>query len=216
MSLADLSGVGVLRGRLTVPFSGLWHADLLLATDVVIAGGQTLTIAGAAWTCAYVRAVSFAGSRGVRVVGGTGGWRMPIPSKQYGMGTIPTLTVLTDAANACGEAVPVVDPSAPQTVGAAFLRQSGPASTVLQQVLGDAWWMDPTGTVQTAPRAGTIASRFDAMAVDGAEGLYEIATEAPNDWMPGASFSGPTVTGVISRVMVQIEPERLRVEVMVS
>ena len=215
MSIADLSGVGVLRGRLTVPFAGLWHADLLLATDVSVAGGQTLTIAGVAWTCAYVRAVSFSGSRGVRVVGGTGGWRTTIQAKQYGMGTISTLTVLTDAANACGEIVPVVDPSAPQTVGAAFLRQSGPASTVLQQVLGDAWWLDRTGTVQTAPRAGTIASRFDAMTVDGAEGLYEIATEAPNDWMPGASFSGPTVSGTISRVMMRLDPDRLRVEVLV-
>jgi hypothetical protein len=215
MSLADLSGIPIVSGRLTVPFSGLWHADLVLAQAQDVSGLQTLNFAGVTWQCAYVRAIDFSGERGVRVVAGRGGWRTTIPAKQYGSGLIATATVMNDAALACNELAPVLDPGQPQTLGSAWDRQSGPASDVLQRILGSAWWADRNGVVQSSARSGTVSSPFQAMHVHGASGIYEIGSDSPNDWMPGVSFSGPTVSGVVSRVMHWIERDRLRTEVMV-
>jgi len=218
MPFADLSGVMVHRMRLTVPFSGRWHADLALVTNTDVSGPQILNIVGIPWSCAYVRAIDFSGERGIRVVAGTGGWAQTIASKQYGPGPpqVTTQMVVNDAALACGEPSPVLDPSVPATIGNAFLRQSGAAAAVLNAILGSAWWIGSSGVVQTAPRGGTVASPFYAERVDGATGVYVIATESPQDWTPGISFAGPTVSGIVSRVTHVIDRDKLRTEVMVA
>lgn len=217
MALADLSGIPIVHGRITVPYSGLWHADLALATPTDISGAQTLHFAGAAWICAYVRAIDFTGDRGVRVVGGFGGWRTTIPAKQYGGGTVGTIMVLSDAAGVCGESTPILDTSVPASVGPGWARQFGLASQVLYQILGANWWMGTTtGVVSGGTRTfGVISSPFQALAVKGASGVYEIGTDSPNDWQPGLTFDGPTATATISRVTHIITPDKLRTEVMV-
>lgn len=215
MSFADLSGVLVHRLMLTIPWSGRWHADMSLVDATDISGPQTLNLVGVPWACAYVRAIDYAGDRGVRVVAGAGGWSTTIRDKQYGDGVIATSTVCNDAALACGEVSPVIDASLPPTVGAAFLRQRGPAVTVLQEVLGDGWWTDTTGRVQTKARNGTISSAFTVTKVDGASGIFEIGTSSPNDWMPGVTFTAPTVSGTVSRVTHIIDRNRVKTEVVV-
>lgn len=216
-SFCDLSGILVTAMQLVVPWSGLWHLDVSLtgAHGAMPTGPQTLNFIGQPWACAVVREIDFAGQLGVRLVAGTGGWSQTIPAKQYGAGAISTQTVCTDAALACGEVAPVVDASVPPTLGGAFLRQRKAASLVLNQVLGDFWWADTTGTVQTKPRAGTVSSAFVASKVIGAEGWYEIATEFPGDWNPGVAFSGPTVSGTVSRLTHVIGRDTLRTEVLV-
>jgi hypothetical protein len=216
VSLATLSSsdgttsTAVLTGRLVLPFSGLWHVDVELISEVVVAGSQILTFVGTDWACFPVRSVSFTGRTGVRLVAGKGGWRgTPIPAKQYASGS--TVSQVTgDAALACGETSPVIDSSVPNTVSQGYCRPAGLASLILQEVLGDLWYADNTGVVQTASRSGVISSSFQALSVAGAQGIYEIGTDDPNSWLPGASFSGPTVTGIINRVEHVIKPDSLR------
>ena len=215
MSLATLNGTPIYEGRITWPYAGIWHADLKLTEAIDTSGPQVLLFAGLPWACAVVRAIDFSGSRGVRVVGGTGGWRTTIPAKQYGQGLVTTLHVMTDAALACREVPPVLGPLVPLTVGSGYCRPNDAASYVLQEFLGDAWWLDSTGTVQTIPRPPTpVASPFSALAVRGSEGKYEIGTESPNDWLPGATFLGPTVSGTINRTMHTLTRDTLRTEVL--
>jgi hypothetical protein len=127
------------------------------------------------------------------------------------------VTVLSDVAASVGEIPPVVDPTIVPTLGGAFLRQAGLASLVLQQVCGDQWWMDQTGTVQTSIRLPTpIVSPFSVQEVDGAEGKYLIQTESPQDWVPGAAFTSPTVSGTISRAMWTVDRNGVRVEVLAA
>lgn len=215
MSLADVAGVAVYDGRIVVPFTGLWHASLTLFDEVTLTGPQTLTVQGVTWLGAVIRSIVFTGRTGVRLVAGKAGWRQTIPSKQYGALPPATVAVLTDAAAACGEPTPVVDPSLPQYVGAAYVRAEAPASTVLDQVIGVGWWADRNGIVQTSARAGAVVSPFQATKVSGAVGWYEIATDSPQDWTPGATFTGPTVQGTISRVEHHITSERVRTRVLV-
>jgi hypothetical protein len=218
MSFATLTGIDVLAGRVTVPYSGAWHADLVLCTPIDVPGPQTLLLGTVAWTCAYVRDIAFAGRRGVRVVGGLGGWRTTIPAKQYGGGFIPTQAVLADAAAACGELPPVVSPTLPPTLGAGWCRGQDVAGATLQRVAGDAWWVDPvSGVVQTGPRVPTsIVSPFVLLDLDGATGVISIATDFPGDWAPGATFLAPTYGGTVSRAMHTIHPDTMRTEVMLD
>ena len=217
MAFATLSGTPIYEAHITWPYAGLWHADVLLTEAIDATGPQVLLFDGEPWACAIVRAIDFAGARGVRLVGGAGGWRTTIPAKQYGQGVVTTQHVLTDAALAAGEIPPVLGPLVPLTVGSGYCRPNDCASYVLQEFLGDAWWLDSTGTVQTIARPPTpIASAFSALAVKGAQGRYEIGTDSPNDWIPGATFLGPTVSGTINRTMHTLTRGTLRTEVLIG
>ncbi len=219
-AFAQLSGVPITRLHLVVPALGLWHLDAELATATDVSGPQTLALSGSIWTCAVVRAVDFAGVRSLRLVGGAGGWRKTVPALQYASPAgVPTATVLGDAASLGGEMPPVVDPSVPTTLGGNYVRQTGPASLVLQDLQDRGvltWWQDGTGTVQTTPRPSTPVSQpFVAEEVRGAAGWYRIATETPGEWLPGATFSSVTVSGTISRVEHRIDRGRFWTEALV-
>ena len=163
--------------HLVVPAQGIWHADATLATDDEIDGPQTLILSGSTWQCAIVRAISFAGQRAIRLVGGTGGWRKAVPALEYQSKIgVPTQTVIADAAALVQEAPPVVDASVATSVGNYYVRQRGAASLVLWDLLTAAvlgtWWMDQTGLVQTAARdASTICQRVRGRAGCGRRGV---------------------------------------------
>jgi hypothetical protein len=217
---ASLNGAALQRCKLTLPYAGIWHADVDVADDALPlpAGPQLLVLAGVSYTCAVIRAIDFAGKREVRLVGGTGGWRKSIPAKDYASPAgVPTSVVLADAASAVLEAPPVLDPTVTPTLGPSWERQAGTASLVLWAILSLGWWMDPTGVVQTAPRLPTpITSYFDAVTVQGAPGRVLIATETPGDWTPGRTFVGPTVSGTVNRVTHTAESSSFRTEIMVQ
>jgi hypothetical protein len=217
-ALAALNGTPIMRLLLVLPFSGIWHADALLTTDTVVGTPNSLLFAGTTYACAVIRDIDFAGRRMLRLVGGSGGWRTVIAGKQYASALgVPTEAVLVDAASAAGEPPPVIDPSVPTTLGPGWVRPNDKASVTLRQVLGGAWWVDPSGVVQTATRdASAVPSQFTAIAVQGAPGIVRVATESPGDWLPGRTFTGTSVSGTINRVMHLLEGEKLRTEVMVT
>jgi hypothetical protein len=79
--------------------------------------------------------------------------------------------------------------------------------------------MDPTGTIQTAPRFGVpIATPFQTIEVHGCPGVYEVVTDNPESWVPGMTFVSPTVTTpvTVSRVMHTASGEAFKTEVMAS
>lgn len=217
---ADLSGVPIVRARLIVPLTGLWHADVTLdrADGPALLVPQVLTLAGSTWACTPIRAIDFSGQRQLRLVGGAGGWRKVVPFQEYQSPIgVPAQMVLTDAASLVGELTPVVAPTIPVTVGPYFCRQRGRAGLVLNQVLGASWWLDPLGVVQSVPRVpAPVASPFDAIEVDGVLGRYEVATDFPGDWAPGKLFAGPTISGTINRVCHLLEAGTFRTEILAA
>lgn len=220
MSWATLAGIPCAKAELTVPFSGIWHADVSIDRDLGVPppGPVPLQIGTSIWTCTAIRSVDFAGIRRLRMVGGTGGWGSTVSYEYYSSPSgVPTSVVLADVAALAKEIPPVVDPTLSPTVGTAFARQEGLASLVLQQVCGAQWWMDPTGTVQTSIRLPTaIVSFFTVQSVDGAMGRYIVQTESPQDWAPGASFLSPLVQGTIARTVWMIDEAGIRLEVLTS
>lgn len=208
---ASLDKVPIVHGCLTLPFSGLWYADIVVAETHAFAGVLSLVLANQTFRCSVIRAVNFAGARGVRVVAGAAGWRNTIPPRQYAHGVLMSV-VLRDAAVACGEQINVTED---EQLGDNYIRVQAPASRVLNDLLHSRWWADPDGVVQMSTRSALpIASDFTAISVQGASGMYTIATDDIASWMPGRTFNGPTASGVISRVEHQITKGQLRTVVL--
>jgi hypothetical protein len=228
---ADLSGTPVVKARIVVPYSGIWHADVTLdrVLPAPLTGPQVLTLAGSTWACSVVRSGDYAGERRVRLVGGQGGWRTEIPAAGLPPPFVspigvPVALVLATAAGIAGELPPnlagyVGSPLlGGPPLGGAYVFQAGPMSLVLQDILGDTWYMDPTGQVQVLPlRPPTpVLSPFTVTAFDGAEGQAEIATDAPGDWMPGVTFVAPNLSGTVSRVAHVLGKDSFRSQVQLS
>lgn len=226
MSTADLSGIPIQEAHITLPYFGIWHADIRLvsaASQSIIeqlSGPQTLNYDTMSLPCDVVRAITFVGGRGVRVVGSVntagvvGRWATVVPGKQYhSAGGLSLSTVLMDVAAGIGEQVRLASDS---VIGTDYIRTNGPASRVLNDLIGVAWWMDPaTGIINTAARASTaITSNFTAHDVQGSSGIYHLSAETVADWVPGRTFANTFVSGTISRVVHHVTPTELRLEVM--
>lgn len=210
-----LSGTQVIHGTITIPYSGIIVADVVLSEPKDVAGIQTLQLADQAFKCTVIRAINFAGARGVRLLGGAAGWRTALAPKQYGSWgvSVQMSVVLNDAARESGEQIAVANDRTLQ----GFTRPNAAASFVLNQLLGVSWWMDPDGIVQTKPRDVTpISSDYIAESVIGAAGIWKIATEAISAWTPGRSFVGPTSSGTISRVQHHVSKGTLRTVAMTT
>jgi hypothetical protein len=219
---ASLTGLPVVRLALTIPFTGIWHADVSLDRAIDLSGPQVLTLSDFVGACSVVRAVDFTGARSVRLVGGTGGWRSIVPPLQYqNPGGVLLSAILGDVAATVGEIPPVVGPTVSPVAGPAFVRQGGAASLVLQDLFGASWWMDQTGTIQATPRLPTaILAPVDVLQVRGSSGIYRVASvgDILAPWVPGALFASVTMTApaTVNRVCHVLEDGALRTEIMVA
>jgi hypothetical protein len=182
-----------------IPLYGLWTADVALAEPPASLSGATALVIGSMTLAGYIyRGASFAGSYRARLVGGFGGWQATLPAQAYqNPGGIQASTLLQDAAATVGEQVNVV---ADYNVGAFYSREQAPAARLLR-MLASTWWVDLAGVtqVQIARPTNTIQSSFQVIEYWPDKGMFEITTESPQDWAPGAVFSSvftPTPTTV--------------------
>lgn len=217
---ASLSGNRVTAALVTVPYYGLWSADVTLALSDEVSDAPfaaVLTIGNLTLTGSVFRSAAFAGNRTLRLVGGGGGWRRPVASRYYlNSGGVPVAAVLGDLAVDAGERVSI---GLVGNVGTAFTREGGaPASRTLKQVAGRSWYVDLAGTTQVRPRPTTaIGSAYQVESFMGAMGRFIVSTEDLAAWMPGAVFANPLVTTprVVSSVSIGSRDDgKLRLEVL--
>lgn len=215
---AAFAGERAIAANVAIPAYGAWCADVVLALSSTIpSSAAPLTIGDLVMTGTVFRAADFAGSRSARIGGGFGGWGKAVPAQAYRGSNVRISTVLRDAAALVGERVTV---DANDTNLGRFTREAGPASRVLRQVGGPLWWVAMDGTTHVGPRpSGSISSAFDVIAWSGKTGRFTIATETMTDWMPGRTFTAPTVTTPKTIGFLAIEMTndgKLRVEVLAS
>lgn len=191
---ASLGGIRVVSGSVSIPLYGPWAADLTLATDGAIPASPTLVLGNLSLQGTVVRQDAFAGARQVRLVGGFGGWMKQVPAQAYGMpvGTsLPISLVLNDLASLVGEKIA---PGAAGTIGGQYTREAASAQRSLECISGGQWWIDGQGLTHVGLRAGApIQSAFQIIHYDGGRGLVQVSTESPADWLPGNTFSAPTL-----------------------
>ncbi len=191
---ATLGGIAVTAGSIVIPHYGLWSADLTLATDEAVPDDTTCVIGNLSMKCHVYRTNSFVGARMCRVVGGAGGWRKDVASYQYDYADGVRLSmILGDVAREVGESINV--PS-DRVVGTGYAREAAKASRTLRLLVGDAWYMDPAGVTQIGARPSpAVSTQFDVVDQDSAAGIVTIATEDYLGWLPGCTFTGPTLDG---------------------
>jgi hypothetical protein len=191
---ASYAGARAAFVDLVIPLYGLWSADVTIALDDAVPGTGPLVVGNMTLQGFVARQALYGGSRRLRLIGGFGGWRKPIPSQQYSLKSGVRLSLLlNDAAKLVGERVNVPNDS---VIGSTFTRVAGPASLLLSDLAGESWYIDAAGVTQVAtwPTA-PIQSHFDVIAQDGAAGAIFIATEDYAEWVPGKTFSSPFTVG---------------------
>ena len=219
---AELNGVRIVSGSITVPFYGAWAADLMLATDAPISiarMGCRVTLGTLVLVGTVYRSAPFAGARAVRLVGGAGGWRNSVPMRAYfASGGITLGTVLGDAAKDSGEVLSLSDDG---LLSDHMTRPEGPGQRLLRKLVS-LWWIDPaTGATRVASARPTaaITSDFQVISWDAGRGEFSVATEALQDWLPGNTFTSPNVATVqtIASSTFRVEASgTLRVDVLTT
>ncbi len=192
-AFTNFAGVRLSTGTITIPFYGLWAADVAFPDAGDIPATGLLAFGDLSLFGTVVRTLPYAGSRTARIVGGYNGWSKTLPARAYALPSgIPLSMLLGDAAKECGELVKLATDG---SVGARYIRDVSPAGFLLR-AFAPLWWVDPTGVTRVGPRDndGTaITSAFDVIDASGGLGRFVVATDAPSEWMPGRTFAGPTV-----------------------
>ena len=221
--------------NLLIPYYGAPVVDLDLAEATPLTNPVTVTIANLTLRMAVGTDASgkptqrpFAGSLKARLVGGAGAWQTPVTVGPY---TAPpgafvmASMVLRDAAMSTGTTASgreVVKLAADKPLGQFFVPGANvPAGRILAMVAGALWWIDEKGVTHVAPtRPGApIRGACNVVDYNGSTRVLTVATEDVAAWMPGATYTGPTVPARVTVQGTRIHCANdgiLRVEAMVS
>jgi hypothetical protein len=221
MSTIALNGSTVISGSVTIPYYGAWVADVIMASSSAVPTtpmGCSLAIGDLTLVGTAVRTASFSGSRSARIVGGAGGWRKALPAKGYSHpGGLRLSAVLNDVARESGESVAIAS-ALDREIGTSYARESAKAERTIHLLTNGSWWVDPSGKTQITTRDGSaVVSPFTVAGWSGGKGKFDIASEAIATWLPGRTFTAPTVSGTqtVSAVTITAENEgKLRLSVL--
>lgn len=181
-SVATVAGNPITSARVYVPSSGPWFAEVDFADAPDISGRVTIEV-GALTLSGTVQAIgsgTHAMQRRATIVAGAGGWGSLVQPKGYHADNgVKAAAVATDAARAAGETLGTFAPELVD-VGADYVRQAGPASRVLEDVIGSAtWWVDYDGTTHVGTRSLEAAPDgvYQVIDFDPRQRLCEFATD---------------------------------------
>lgn len=218
---AAVAGRRVVAADIRIPWVGTWTADLAVdEVGAALTGRVTVTLGGLSLvgTVDDVHAGAWAEGRGVRVVGGAGGWGKALPPKgHHNDAGVKLSTVLSGAALEAGETLSLA--AALETrIGVDFVRDAGPASAVFAAAAPAAlWWVDPAGVTQVAAsRASSEVAKgadLELLDFDPIEGRAELAGD-PAAVPIGTVLRFPgrlPAPMVVRELALLLDEERLRI-----
>lgn len=201
MSAAALNGKRCTSARATIPAWGCWFADVSVDGEHTITGAATLKIADLTLVGTILSGGAQHGRSTFRMVAGAGGWGQTIPEKPYANDAqVKHATVIGDAAAECGETVATI--SSTLRTGPAYVRQEGPASSVLNLLAPEAWYIDEAGTTRLGARAaGALVGKVTRIApIDKALGKVVLAADSIATILPGVVVDGMTAVDVTHEI----------------
>jgi len=197
MSGALVAGRRATRALVTLPAWGVWYLEAALSGEHELAGVVAATVGDLALSGTIISAGAFNGRTFARIVAGRGGLARELPAKAYHDDAgVRASTVIRDAMTEAGE---LVDESTlPSTrLGAHYTRPEGPASTVLEVLAREAWYVAEDGRVRLGARpAGVLPAGVAVSRVDRARGVVELASSKVASILPGVTAEGLLVTDV--------------------
>jgi len=206
VSVLDLSGNGVSRAILHVPRWGVPMADVwMLDAPKVIPGARVvLTLGDLAIVGTLLPGGTFGGTADYTVVGGAGGWHLPVPSRSYSdSAAVKFPQVVTDLVRAAGEdrdGAPVLGASI--SLGVTWTRPATLARDALDAIsphppgapnMGGQWWVARDGVTHIGPRVATACAPV-AMSIMSYDPAMKRATVALADDTIAQLYPGATVT----------------------
>jgi hypothetical protein len=211
---ATLSERRVTRAELTLPYSGIWHADVWLDEPAVLSGSVTFELDGLSLKGTIATGDAYAGAADYRVIGGAAGWRKELPAKGYQSDAGVKLSmVLGDAAKACGESVALA-PGVDRDLGPAYARPKAQAIRTLSLLAQTPFWVDSAGVTQLGARTtGVVTTQFELVGYEPKERVAVVASETPEVFEPGYTVSlagAPSMT--IGTVVHRLDEGSIRTE----
>jgi hypothetical protein len=204
---ASVNGTTIYRGSFFMPWYGRWALDADLVLPNTASGSLSVTIGNLNLVGFAYRTDNFAGVTSVRGFAGAGGWDKTLEPRAINSQPVSLSNVLQTTAQEVGETVNVQNDGG---VGNFYIRPQGVASNVLRN-LCPLWWIDNSGVTQVAnTRPSTaISSTFVVEHFNPGTGVATIATEDIASWVPGNTFTGPTVPNVrtIQGVRIRLNNE---------
>jgi hypothetical protein len=202
VGVAKLNDLLVTSASVSIPAWGAWFAEVSVDGEKTLSGSVTLTIADLTLNGTVLSGGPAKGRSHFRIVGGAGGWGRTIPAKAYANDAqVKVSTVLGDAAAAVQETLGTVSSD---RVGPAFVRPSGPAGWVLEQVAPRGWYVDEAGVTQIGARvAGKLPAGVTHGPVDLARGSVTLASESISAILPGLVVDGLTAVDVLHEISAE-------------
>jgi hypothetical protein len=189
--LATLNGKPLENGKLDVPSTGVWVADLVCVDDSAFVGAATLVVQDDSWSGTVLSSEAIGGKTHIRLLGGKAKWSAPVAKRGHANDAgVKASDVANAIAAAIGETVVVTD----WVVGTHWSRFSGPASEALKALLGSRlWWVDRSGkTIVNGTRsAGNVAA--DVLAFDPVLGQIVCNVTSLAGIDIGKSITAPTL-----------------------
>lgn len=202
MGVASLNDHLVTSARVSIPAWGAWYAEVSIDGEKLLSGSVTLKLADLTLKGTVLSGGPSKGRSHYRIVAGAGGWGKTIEKKSYANDAqVKVATVIGDAAKAAGETLGTVPND---RVGPAFVRPSGPAVWVLEQVSSRQWYVDEAGVTQIGQRvAGKLPASVTHGPVDLARGTVTLASESIATILPGLVVDGLTAVDVLHEVSAE-------------
>lgn len=205
MALVDVNGLPVFETRLCTPRTGVWHADLLVANSVAIAGAATIDVNSGALLLKGTAAPSRSGvdneTARARIWAGAGGMSLSAKPNHYN-GTSVRI-VLGDLLAAAGETLAATADAGIIATGIdAFTVTANPIGALVSQLLaaaapGASWRMLADGTLwvgrETWPDAGVDPKTYQVLDYNPETRLMMLAVDGPL-MLVGTTFEGKRVS----------------------
>jgi hypothetical protein len=217
---ATLGGFPAAHVVVHVPATGPWWADVDFVEEPTLSAGPITLALGALELVGTVdprAGGTFGLQRRMRLVAGGGGWATLLVAKAWHNDAgIRARTIAEDAARLAGETLGGFAPVS-ERIGVDYVRQAGPASRVLEDVIGGAeWWVDYDGVTQVGARAASPA----------AAGAYELVEYNPRTRLAVLAMDDLGAVGIgtvlserldelqtVRELVVDVTPEEVRVRV---
>ncbi len=213
---AHVDGNPIAHATVHVPWSGAWFADVVFLEAPELSGEVALEVGDV--TLRGTIDDRFAGTRGnelrARIVGGAGGWGSSIAAQSYVNDQgVRALLVAQDAARLSGETLGTFSPSA-ASLGSYYVRQAGPASRALEDVIGTAsWWVeyDGTTTVGTRSTSAAVDGSYQVLEYDATARLVTLGVDDVSAIAPGSVLSdGLDEPQTVRDLEIRVTPDSVR------
>jgi len=213
----SVEGQRLLEVRLHVPNAGPWWADVVFEGAPALSGAVELAVGALRLrgTLSPLAGGVFGAQRHARIVAGGGGWGTLLePLHYHNDGGVRVRTVAEDAARLAGERLGELAPER-DPVGVDYVRQAGPASRVLEDVIGAAaWWVDYDGLTHVGERAAVEvdATTYQVLEHDPRQRLATLAVDEIGAVPVGAVLTaGLEAPLTVRELDVRVTPEQSRV-----